>query len=99
MGNLDYEGRKNVSEKIAMIYLKKNDGNLVEQFSWYERQHDISDSILFTIYWCNKKNKEIQQENLRRKQRLAAEQMSIRLKNGEKVNAMERLESFRFIPY
>lgn len=98
MGQHDYEGRKRVSERIALHYLNKDNGDFVEQFGWYERRHDISDSILFSIYWCNKKKQDLLNKRLRKEQQQKFEKMTMKLKSGKVVSACEMLEQFRHIP-
>jgi hypothetical protein len=97
MSKYDYEGRKNVSERIALYYLDKF-YDFKEQYYFYNRRHDISDSILFVVYWCNKKNKELINQKIEKDRKERFAKMSIRLKSGEKVNACELLEQFRYSP-
>ena len=98
MGQHDYEGRKRVSERIALYYLQRDTGDFVDQFGWYERQHDISDSILFSIYWCAKMKQELLNKRLRQKQQKKFQKMTIELKSGKIVSASEMLDQFRYIP-
>lgn len=56
IGHYDYDNRKKATEKIANKFLTNND--LVEQLTYYNRIHDITDSICLMIFWINKKQKE-----------------------------------------
>lgn len=59
-----YEGRK-----IRTIDIARNmitDSNLIEQLSYYDREHDIADSICLALYWINKK-RQIYVKDRRRK--------------------------------
>ena len=87
----DYEGRKRVSEYIAKKFLK---GEQLAKFEGFYRRHDISDSILFTHFWC-KKQKIIKKEE-ERKQRL--KEIKIKLENGQYVSIDEKLEQYRYVP-
>jgi hypothetical protein len=53
-GHLDYDGRKVVSEKVAWMYLT---GETREIFSWYDRRHDMADSIGMMLWWTNQQRK------------------------------------------
>lgn len=55
IGHLDYDQRKIYSTKIASRFLNCH---LLEQTTYYERDHDISDSICIMLYWRDKKHKE-----------------------------------------
>lgn len=62
MSNLDYQGRKDRSEKLAMPLV--TDPDLREQIAMYHRQHDICDSLCMLLYWLEKKRKELNKQKL-----------------------------------
>lgn len=59
MNNLDYDQRKIRSNEIARAKL-----SLVQQekLDMYDRSHDISDSILFTLFWLEREQAKLAQE-------------------------------------
>ena len=60
MSRLDYDGRKDRSEKIAMKM--STDPDLCEQITFYHRQHDICDSLCMLLYWLHKKREELKKQ-------------------------------------
>lgn len=56
MSDYDYETRKQKSEEISQEYFNLDDK--YSKFLSFSRKHDISDTILFVIFWLDKKNKE-----------------------------------------
>ena len=103
MNDLTYEGRKEKSESIAIKYLNKDNLDTenknvllvdildnVDKFLSFSRQHDVSDTILFTLYWLNKKNEEyklIQKEKRFKKSTF---------KKGENIN--DWFDKFKYKP-
>ena len=55
MRDLDYEHRKIKSETIGMRFIQDDD--LLRQIEFYNRKHDITDSICMLIYWLDKRQK------------------------------------------
>jgi len=98
MNNLTYEGRKEKSENIATSYLNQDNRNCLsndnldnlDKFLSFSRQHDVSDTILFTLYWLNKKNEEynvVQKEKKFKKSTF---------KRGENIN--DWFDKFKYKP-
>lgn len=52
--SFDYDGRKQISEKAAEMYLN---GVSREIYEMYERRHDMADSICMMLWWVNKQRK------------------------------------------
>ena len=98
MGWADYPGRKRISETIATRHLKGGPVELLEQYQHYDRRHDISDSILFGIYWCNKQNTKIHQVRVQREREEKFRELKIRVDSGE-VNVKDMMERFRYNPH
>ena len=93
IGNFDYDGRKEKTEKIAREKIK--DKALIEQLNYYHRCHDIADSICLMLYWISKKQEEC--ESAQRKQLFL--QREIHLQNNRKTMSMnEWFECHRYIP-
>lgn len=79
---MDYENRKKYSEKAAYLYLSEN---FKEQIEFYDRKHDICDSICMTLYWLNKMNKQYK----------INENKKISLEKNK--NILDYLENFKYI--
>jgi hypothetical protein len=60
MSNLDYDGRKAKSEKIALPMI--TDVDLCRQITFYHRRHDICDSLCMLLYWLHKKRQELEKQ-------------------------------------
>ena len=90
MGN-DYDKRKELAVRITRNFIPKN---LQEQLEWYDRQHDIADSILFTIYWCEKQKQRLLTEHLELKRKKAMSKVV----KGLNLTAEEFFDGFRYIP-
>lgn len=60
MSNLDYDGRKVKSEKIALPMI--TDPDLCRQITFYHRRHDICDSLCMLLYWLHKKRQELEKQ-------------------------------------
>lgn len=86
----DYERRKVESEKIAVKHLQPN---LLEQLYFYERQHDITDSVLFTLFWCSKQRELLEKERLLERQRKAKIKVE-----GKVFTPKDFFEAFKYIP-
>jgi hypothetical protein len=50
-GSFDYDQRKVISQRAAEIYLTDQ---VKEIYNYYERKHDIADSICMMLWWINK---------------------------------------------
>lgn len=92
IGHLEYDQRKIASERIAKKLLPPN---LQEQLTFYNRKHDIADSILFTKYWCNTRKKRQEIRKLRKRQKRAAKNAAKRM---GKISSKEFFDFFRFVP-
>ena len=93
IGHYDYEQRKAHTEKIAMM--KITDKALLEQMGYYDRSHDIADSICIMLFWLNNKQKEFQEEKA--KQRLKKMQMNVNI-NDKGISMNEWFEKHRYVP-
>jgi hypothetical protein len=49
--NFDYEKRKEMTVKISLMNIKRP--IVLEAFNYYERRHDMADSICIMKYWCS----------------------------------------------
>lgn len=58
MSDLIYEDRKIRSEEIASDYFDKENKSNFYKFLSFSRQHDVSDTILFLIFWLDKQHKD-----------------------------------------
>ena len=85
IGHLTYEERKHAVVKIVERELPEG---MREQFSWYERKHDMADSLVMMMYYCAQKVV----EHKRRAQR----ELLTRVEDG--LTIVERLERFRYLP-
>jgi len=87
ISDADYDKRKEYSINIARPYLTET---LQEQTTYYERSHDIADSICMLLYWRDKKEKEYLREQ--RMERLK----TITREEWKGKNVFEKLETFRY---
>ena len=94
IGDYDYDKRKVYTEKIALMYLK--DPELVTQLGFYDRAHDITDSICIMLYWIHGKQEEYKQNA--RKKYLMERQTNV-WKNGKNMTTEEWFESYRYVPH
>jgi hypothetical protein len=78
---LDYEKRKELSVKIANRIMPDK---YKDQLLYYERHHDIADSICMTLYWKEKKHKEWKRK------------MNLKKAQEDFGDIFEKLESFRY---
>lgn len=85
ISGFDYDQRKIYSERIAFPHIPEN---LVEQIGYYDRFHDIADSICILLYWCNKKRKAYEISERRRRHS--------EIFNVDGLNVFEKLERFRY---
>lgn len=83
LSHLDYEHRKEYSVKIADREMPEH---LIEQTYFYDRRHDIADSVCIMLYYTHKKK-----EEYRRKRR-----METLTRDMTGMTIMEKLELFRF---
>ena len=90
MRNLDYNGRKEVSIRISKNILKK----FQEILKQYDREHDISDSVLMTLFWTKKERERLKLLKLNIKRKLAMKKINI----GTGVNLNDFFDMYRFIP-
>lgn len=95
MGNYDYEGRKKISEKISKSVI--TDARLLEQLEYYDRSHDIADSILIMLYWLGKKQKILEKEKRRYEIMNRKMYYDSKRKDGT-ITIDEMFESWRYIP-
>jgi hypothetical protein len=88
IGSFEYEKRKEYSVKIASKYISED---LIKN---YERKHDISDTILFTLFWANK-----MKEEKKRKELLDKRNNIIKKYNkGLGMSIEDFFHAFRYIP-
>jgi hypothetical protein len=95
IGHYDYEQRKVETEKIAQKCLN-NCSELVYQFNYYERKHDIADSLCMMLFWINKK--QIEYHNFKRKEKFKTI-IYDRKMNGYKMGVDEWFEQFRYTEF
>lgn len=88
---LDYEQRKEASVRIASRYISEK---FLEKLGSYERMHDISDSILFTLYWLRKFQEYQEREKLLKKRQEAMEKYNYHVK----MSLDDFFDQFRYIP-
>lgn len=86
IGHLDYEDRKKAVVQIVERELCPYE-KMLEQFSFYSRQHDVADSLALLLYYCARKSVEYRQQKQR--------EMWSRDETG--MTYVERLERFRFV--
>lgn len=91
MRNFDYETRKKISVKIASKYISENFGSL---FDSYPRKHDISDTILFILYWCNNMRLEKERIRLEKRRKIAMKKYN----KGLGMSLNDFFDRFRYIP-
>lgn len=91
MRNCDYETRKKMSVNIASKYILESFGNI---FLSYQRQHDISDTILFTLYWSNLMHLEKERQKLHQKRKQALKKYN----KGLGMSLDDFFDTFRYIP-
>lgn len=88
IGSFDYETRKYYSTQIASKYLEP------DVLKSYERKHDITDTILFSVYWIHKLK-----EEKKRKELLDRRNSIIKKYNkGLGMSIEEFFHAFRYIP-
>lgn len=93
--NQTYEQKKISSEQIALRYLEKSP-DMKEIFYFFHRRHDISDSILFTMYWCEKQYTQLQKDKYNKKRINKFQNMKMLSENGEVLKVSNYLEQFSF---
>jgi len=94
MGDLDYDQRKDRVTKIAKM--KIQDPILLEQIDYYDRPHDIADSICIMLFWANKTQKLHLEE--KRKREIMTRRMSSKLKVGVNISIEDWFENHKYIP-
>lgn len=85
IGHLTYEDRKQAVVKIVERELPEK---MREQFSFYERKHDMADSLVMMMYYCAQKAVEEKR----------ARQRALWTRDEDGLTMVERLERFRHIP-
>lgn len=95
IGHYDYEQRKVETIKITKKCLLSY-SNLSYQFNYYDRQHDIADSLCMMLFWIDKKQKEYWE--FQKKERLKTI-IYDREKEGYKMSVNEWFEQFRYKEY
>lgn len=89
MGDFDYETRKKYSIRVGMKYVKE------ETLQKFERSHDITDSILFTIYWCSIQKKELEKVELKRRREEAFKKYN----QGLGMSIDDFFNMYRYVPH
>lgn len=92
IGGCDYEKRKEYVVKIAKI--KITDKVLLEQLSWYGREHDIADSICLMLFWIKKKQEEYKKNE--RQKLINSRLMNISV-NGLKMTQAQWFDIHKYI--
>ncbi len=88
MGSCDYETRKVISERIASKYV------CLDNLKKYDRMHDITDSILFMLYWCSVKRKELETIRLEEKRAKSLR----RIRKGFEMSIEDYFNIYRYVP-
>lgn len=91
MNNLTYDQRKIASVRIASEYIPVKFRNKLAKFT---RQHDISDCILFVLYWIYKKREELKTIRLEQKR----SRLLKKYNKGLGMSIDEFYERFRYVP-
>lgn len=99
INHLDYESRKRSTTNICRLKIK--DKRLLEQLTYYYRQnedrtyynrtHDIADSICMMVYWANKMNKEYVKK---KKQKIAMAKYLESKKSGQTTETWFELHRY-----
>lgn len=92
MGELNYDQRKIASERIARKYIPQH---LQEQMKMYNRVHDITDSLLFTKFWCDQRKKRMITRNKNRRKKRAEKRVNKNLGIG---TFNDFFDIYRYIP-
>ena len=77
IGDIDYENRKIASVNISKKYIHSE--TLQTQLNNCDRMHDISDCILFTIFWLSKKKEQLDIQSLIKKREHAFQKVNQKL--------------------
>ena len=91
MRECDYDTRKKISVNIASKYISESFGNI---FKSYSRQHDITDTILFTLYWAHCMGLERENKRLEERRKLAMNKYN----KGLGMSMDDFFDRFRYIP-
>ncbi len=83
-----YEKRKEKSEEICYNLLEKKDEQTIRKLISFSRQHDVTDTILFMLYWTDKKQKEYILKQKEKKFK------NCTFKSGENIN--DWFDKFKF---
>lgn len=87
MRDHDYDTRKKISVNIAQKYI----GNISQKYS---REHDIADTILFTLYWAYTMKEEKEKKRLEDRRKKAMK----KFKKGLEMSMEDFFDRFRYIP-
>jgi hypothetical protein len=87
--DLDYEQRKDATEKICLENLKHAD--VRKDYNSYTRKHDIADSICLMLFWLHKQNKAY----LEYKEKNRVRSMELVYRNS-KLSLNEYFEQFKY---
>lgn len=90
MTGMKYDERKDYALKLALNNVPKY---LHEQLYSYDRQHDIADTILMTLYWCSVQKEKLSVKILEKKQKLAMKKVI----SGKNFTMQEYFDAFRYI--
>jgi hypothetical protein len=88
MSGFDYDTRKDYSIRIASKYIS------ADILKKYERAHDITDSILFTMFFCARKQKELERKELELKRQEALSKFN----KGLGLSINDFFNMYRYIP-
>jgi hypothetical protein len=91
IGQYDYDYRKIASVNISRRYIPET---LQKKLGGYDRMHDISDCILFTLFWCQKKKEAAEIEILKTRREQAFKKVKHRL--GMSLD--DFFDMYRYIP-
>lgn len=93
IGHLDYDGRKEAVIKIALM--KIADPDLIQQLGFYNRAHDVADSICMVLFWIYGKHKDYKDKA--RKKFIMERRIHVYQKR-KTMSTEEWFEMHRYIP-
>jgi hypothetical protein len=91
IGDYDYDQRKVAAFNLTHNYFK---GEFYDKLNKYDRNHDICDAVLFTIFWIRKEKEKIEKELLLVKRKEAMQKHNKHL--GMSID--DFFDIYRYIP-
>ena len=91
IGQIDYQSRKNETEKICLMTLKNEEQ--IEKYNKYSRKHDIADSVCLMLFWLYQQQIKYEEEK-----RIERYKNVILTFAGSNMTMDEWFDQFRYIP-